>query len=80
MPSGVEVHSDEWRIVGRRSTFLSETKTASFGRRFGSRISTLLLKWRRGRDSNSRKAFTFAGFQDRCFKPLSHPSVTRRAL
>ena len=30
--------------------------------------------WRRGRDSNPRTACTVAGFQDRCFRPLSHPS------
>ena len=32
-------------------------------------------KWRRRRDSNPRKAFTFAGFQDRCIQPLCHPSA-----
>ena len=35
-------------------------------------------KWRRRRDSNSRKAFTFAGFQDQCIQPLCHPSAARR--
>jgi hypothetical protein len=30
--------------------------------------------WRRGWDSNPRWAFTHAGFQDRCLKPLGHPS------
>lgn len=30
--------------------------------------------WRRGRDSNSRDARASAGFQDRCFQPLSHLS------
>ena len=29
---------------------------------------------RRGRDSNPRYACTYAGFQDQCFQPLSHPS------
>ena len=28
-----------------------------------------------GRDSNSRPPFESDGFQDRCFRPLSHPSV-----
>ncbi len=32
--------------------------------------------WRRGRDSNSRRAHTLAGFQDRCIQPLCHPSAT----
>ena len=31
--------------------------------------------WRRGRDSNPRRACTLAGFQDRCIQPLCHLSV-----
>src|SRR5690606_25619530 len=31
-------------------------------------------KWRMGWDSNPRTACTVAGFQDRCLKPLGHPS------
>ena len=31
--------------------------------------------WRKGWDSNPRWAFTHDGFQDRCLKPLGHPSV-----
>jgi hypothetical protein len=30
--------------------------------------------WRTGWDSNPRWAFTHGGFQDRCLKPLGHPS------
>jgi hypothetical protein len=30
--------------------------------------------WRRGWDSNPRTGCPVAGFQDRCFQPLSHPS------
>ncbi len=30
--------------------------------------------WRRGRDSNSRSTQMDAGFQDRWFQPLTHPS------
>ena len=30
--------------------------------------------WRMGWDLNPRLAFTNAGFQDRCIKPLCHPS------
>ena len=30
--------------------------------------------WRRGWDSNPRWACTHGGFQDRCLKPLGHPS------
>lgn len=32
---------------------------------------------RRGRDSNSRAPFEADGFQDRWFKPLTHPSSYR---
>ena len=32
------------------------------------------LDWRKGWDSNPREALTSAGFQDRCLKPLGHPS------
>ena len=31
--------------------------------------------WRKGWDSNPRGAYTPAEFQDRCLKPLGHPSV-----
>jgi hypothetical protein len=30
--------------------------------------------WRRGWDSNPRWTCAHAGFQDRCLKPLGHPS------
>jgi hypothetical protein len=32
--------------------------------------------WRKGWDSNPRYPCRHAGFQDRCLKPLGHPSVT----
>ena len=35
--------------------------------------------WRRERDSNSRRTFILAGFQDRCNQPLCHPSAAREA-
>jgi hypothetical protein len=31
-------------------------------------------EWRRSRDSNPGKTFTFVGFQDRCIQPLCHSS------
>ena len=37
-------------------------------------------KWRMGWDSNPRCACTHAGFQDRCLKPLGHPSGMRLLL
>ena len=33
--------------------------------------------WRRDWDSNPGKSCPFAGFQDRCFQPLSHLSVSK---
>src|SRR6476620_9276766 len=33
--------------------------------------------WRKGWDSNPRYPCRHAGFQDRCLKPLGHPSVFR---
>jgi hypothetical protein len=33
------------------------------------------VHWRMGWDSNPRWACTHAGFQDRCLKPLGHPSI-----
>ncbi len=37
-------------------------------------VSTYCLNWRMGWDSNPRWALTHGGFQDRCLKPLGHPS------
>src|SRR6266403_5752632 len=33
------------------------------------------MDWRKGWDSNPRYPCRHAGFQDRCLKPLGHPSV-----
>jgi hypothetical protein len=45
----------------------------------------ILTRWRRGRDSNPRYPFRYAGFQDRSHQPLGHlsavcrsPSIVRR--
>ena len=35
-----------------------------------------LWNWRRGRDSNPRYPFGYAGFQDRSHQPLGHLSAT----
>jgi hypothetical protein len=37
-----------------------------------------LVKWRRERDSNPRYGFPYSGFQDRLFKPLTHPSAPNK--
>jgi hypothetical protein len=34
--------------------------------------------WRKGWDSNPRETCASAGFQDRCIRPLCHPSTTRQ--
>src|SRR3954451_11557453 len=34
--------------------------------------------WRKGWDSNPRYPCRHAGFQDRCLKPLGHPSISSR--
>ena len=71
----VEVDDREVRIMGSKSDLLrtlaaiSGVKSASFG------VRTSVLDWRKGWDSNPRWAFTHGGFQDRCLKPLGHPSI-----
>ncbi len=67
----VEVADGEVRIMGSKSRLL-QVLTAKNG---VNSVPTQGLKWRTGWDSNPRNAFTFGGFQDRCLKPLGHPSV-----
>ena len=43
-------------------------------------LRSFLLKWRRGRDSNSGWGRPHDGFQDRCIKPLCHLSSVLRFL
>jgi site-specific DNA recombinase len=66
----VEVAEGEVRIMGSKSRLL-QTLVAT-----GSvtSVPTQGLNWRTGWDSNPRNACTFGGFQDRCLKPLGHPS------
>ena len=42
--------------------------------------SKINRNWRKGWDSNPRWACTHGGFQDRCLKPLGHPSKPLRDL
>src|SRR6266576_5157736 len=37
-------------------------------------VRSSVLDWRKGWDSNPRYPCRYAGFQDRCLKPLGHPS------
>ncbi len=38
-------------------------------------LKPVFFCWRKGRDSNSGRARTLDGFQDRCIKPLCHLSI-----
>ena len=38
--------------------------------------TNLGVDWRKGWDSNPRESCPSAGFQDRCLKPLGHPSLS----
>ena len=66
----VEVAEGEVRIIGSKSRLL-QTLVVGCG---VNSVPTQGLKWRMGWDSNPRRACTLAGFQDRCLKPLGHPS------
>ena len=41
-------------------------------------VRSSVRRWRTGWDSNPRYAYTYGGFQDRCLKPLGHPSSAPR--
>ena len=69
----VEVAEGEVRIMGSKSRLL-QTLVAGSG---VNSVPTQGLKWRMGWDSNPRYAFAHGGFQDRCLKPLGHPSLMR---
>ena len=69
----VEVADGEVRIMGSKSRLLQVLS----GKNSVNSVPTQGLKWRTGWDSNPRWASTHGGFQDRCLKPLGHPSVAR---
>ena len=48
---------------------ISGVKSATGG------VRSSVLDWRKGWDSNPRYPCRYAGFQDRCLKPLGHPSL-----
>ncbi len=66
----VEVADGEVRIMGSKSRLLQVLT----GKNGVNSVPTQGLKWRTGWDSNPRWASTHGGFQDRCLKPLGHPS------
>ena len=70
----VEVADREVRIIGSKSNLL-QTLTAAAGVKTATPgVRSSVLKWRMGWDSNPRNADAFGGFQDRCHRPLGHPS------
>ena len=68
----VEVANGEVRIMGSKTRLL-QALTAKNG---VNSAPIQGLRWRMGWDSNPRYAFTYGGFQDRCLKPLGHPSMS----
>ena len=71
----VEVADGEVRIIGSKSNLLQTLAAASGVKPATPGVRSSVLKWRRGWDSNPRDACASAGFQDRCLKPLGHPSM-----
>lgn len=70
----VEVGAKEVRIIGSKGDLLRTLAAVSGGKSATLGVPSLGLKWRKGWDSNPRWACTHGGFQDRCLKPLGHPS------
>ena len=66
----VEVADGEVRIMGSKSRLLQVLT----GKNGVNSVPTQGLKWRTGWDSNPRWTRAHGGFQDRCLKPLGHPS------
>ena len=66
----VEVADGEVRIMGSKTRLLQ----ALTGKTGVNSVPTQGLNWRKGWDSNPRYPCGHAGFQDRCLKPLGHPS------
>lgn len=61
------------RFAGRRGLLLAAAFMSVVGCRW-------MVRWRRGRDSNPRYAFTYAAFRVRYIQPLCHLSARRQAL
>ena len=74
----VEVAEKEVRIIGSKGDLLRTLAAASGVKSATPGVRSSVLKWRMGWDSNPRYACTYGGFQDRCLKPLGHPSRARR--
>src|SRR5262245_66477080 len=71
----VEVADREVFIKGSKGELLRTLVAIGGGKSADSVVPSSVLKWRKGWDSNPRGAYTPGGFQDRCLKPLGHPSA-----
>ena len=71
----VEVAEKEVRIMGSKGDLLRTLAAANGVKSATPGVRSSVLNWRMGWDSNPRNAYTLGGFQDRCLKPLGHPSV-----
>ena len=71
----VEVADGEVRIMGSKTQLLQALVSGGGV----SAVPTQGLKWRKGWDSNPRWSCPHGGFQDRCLKPLGHPSASARS-
>jgi site-specific DNA recombinase len=75
----VEVADHEVRIMGTKGDLLRTLAAASGVKTATGGVPSSVLSWRKRWDSNPRWACTHGGFQDRCLKPLGHPSKTSPA-
>ena len=76
----VEVAEKEVRIMGSKGDLLRTLAAASSVKSATPGVRSSVPSWRMGWDSNPRCACTHGGFQDRCLKPLGHPSGAERTL
>ena len=73
MESGGSLTAQSAFIVSRLGQEWPANRGPRWGRgRCNGHVS--LQKWRRGWDSNPRTSHPVGGFQDRCLRPLGHPS------
>ena len=70
----VEVAEREVFIKGSKDQLLHALAGIGGGKSAALGVPTSVLNWRKGWDSNPRYPCGHAGFQDRCLKPLGHPS------
>lgn len=70
----VEVADREVRIMGSKSDLLRTLAAISGVESAAGGVRSSVLDWRKGWDSNPRYPCRHGGFQDRCLKPLGHPS------